>query len=223
MAPNETKSCLAFLVKYTYNATEGKCMTYVYGGCGGTANLFDSEAQCIAACPKKDAILQDSVDEGTESKDSKEACNQPLSSGPCFGFFRKFGFNSETGRCEWFVYGGCQGNNNNFNSARKCQDTCGGSEPLTDFHCEKKNCDWNLWGHYQAKNCKPVYERGECCPTRFECPENAPTSEPSCRYKGKTYSISEPMPEVTEHEPCLASCFCSAGYPDAGSAKVYDE
>ncbi|CAG0914995.1 unnamed protein product [Notodromas monacha] len=131
MAPNETKSCLAFLVKYTYNATEGKCMTYVYGGCGGTANLFDSEAQCIAACPKKDAILQDSVDEGTESKDSKEACNQPLSSGPCFGFFRKFGFNSETGRCEWFVYGGCQGNANNFNSARKCQDTCGGSEPLT--------------------------------------------------------------------------------------------
>lgn len=37
----------------------------------------------------------------------------------------------ENGRCEWFVYGGCRGNKNNFATPRECQDLCGGSEPLT--------------------------------------------------------------------------------------------
>ena len=28
------------------------CVSYIYGGCRGTANLHESEAECKAACPK---------------------------------------------------------------------------------------------------------------------------------------------------------------------------
>lgn len=30
---------------------EGQCEQIVYGGCDGTANLFESKAECEAACP----------------------------------------------------------------------------------------------------------------------------------------------------------------------------
>ena len=38
------------------------CITYLYGGCGGTENLFQTELACLAKCNKpgksKDFILQ---------------------------------------------------------------------------------------------------------------------------------------------------------------------
>jgi len=34
--------------------------------------------------------------------------------GPCIGRFTRYYYNTETGRCEEFVYGGCHGNENRF-------------------------------------------------------------------------------------------------------------
>jgi hypothetical protein len=39
-------------------------------------------------------------------------------------------FNAENNRCEAFLYGGCAGNDNNFESASECQRTCGGDAPV---------------------------------------------------------------------------------------------
>ena len=35
-------------------------------------------------------------------------------------------YNVETGLCEQFVYGGCDGNANNFATREECEATCGG-------------------------------------------------------------------------------------------------
>jgi hypothetical protein len=40
----------------------------------------------------------------------------------------RYYFNVTTVKCEKFIYGGCQGNENNFESESDCQDACG--EPL---------------------------------------------------------------------------------------------
>jgi len=54
------------------------------------------------------------------------ACSLPLKEGPCNAKFYRFFYNLQTKRCSVFVYGGCRGNNNNFESAEECQNACGG-------------------------------------------------------------------------------------------------
>jgi hypothetical protein len=49
-------------------------------------------------------------------------CSQPLETGPCKAHMPKFG--SANGKCVEFVYGGCQGNDNRFDSQAACEAAC---------------------------------------------------------------------------------------------------
>jgi hypothetical protein len=64
-------------------------------------------------------------------------CSLPQDSGVCLAYIPRFWFNSATGRCEAFVYGGCGGNENNFESASDCIDACA---PGTPNACSKTDC-----------------------------------------------------------------------------------
>jgi hypothetical protein len=52
-------------------------------------------------------------------------CAEPLDTGPCDAAIARYGFNPATLRCESFVYGGCAGNGNNFESFEACTAACG--------------------------------------------------------------------------------------------------
>jgi hypothetical protein len=52
-------------------------------------------------------------------------CSLPAKTGPCEAYFERFFHNAETGFCESFVYGGCEGNENNFETFEECQAACG--------------------------------------------------------------------------------------------------
>ena len=45
--------------------------------------------------------------------------------GPCKGHFPKHYYNSESGKCEIFIYGGCGGNANRFDTLEECKEECG--------------------------------------------------------------------------------------------------
>ncbi|XP_057556799.1 serum basic protease inhibitor-like [Hippopotamus amphibius kiboko] len=53
-------------------------------------------------------------------------CLQPPYTGPCKARKLMYFYNSKSGLCEVFVYGGCLGKSNNFHTAEKCIKTCGG-------------------------------------------------------------------------------------------------
>lgn len=61
-----------------------------------------------------------------------EQCHQPKETGRCFALFYRYAFNLDTHSCEEFIYGGCAGNSNNFESLELCEHTClGKAAPAT--------------------------------------------------------------------------------------------
>ena len=55
---------------------------------------------------------------------ASDVCTLVKDPGPCRAAFPRFYYNTETGQCEQFSYGGCMGNGNNFKSLQECQKIC---------------------------------------------------------------------------------------------------
>ena len=53
-----------------------------------------------------------------------DLCGLPLERGPCEAAISSWGYNPIKKRCEHFYYGGCHGNDNNFESKDKCERAC---------------------------------------------------------------------------------------------------
>ena len=53
----ETGPCKALFRKFFYNSTTDQCELFIYGGCGGNDNRFDTRSECISACGKQCCCL----------------------------------------------------------------------------------------------------------------------------------------------------------------------
>ena len=62
--------------------------------------------------------------------DPRVVCNASPETGPCLAYFPSFFYNSTSGKCERFVYGGCQGNANRFGTEQQCNNKCGQSHVI---------------------------------------------------------------------------------------------
>uniref|UniRef100_UPI003AAC3A58 collagen, type XXVIII, alpha 1a n=1 Tax=Centroberyx gerrardi TaxID=166262 RepID=UPI003AAC3A58 len=51
-------------------------------------------------------------------------CSQPLDPGPCRQYVVKWYYDPEANACAQFWYGGCQGNENNFDTEANCRNSC---------------------------------------------------------------------------------------------------
>ncbi|EYC10386.1 hypothetical protein Y032_0056g2718 [Ancylostoma ceylanicum] len=63
---------------------------------------------------------------------SSDPCTLPLDAGHCLAFIKRYGYNTAKGKCVEFVYGGCEGNENNFVSMENCEKECVGKGPNLD-------------------------------------------------------------------------------------------
>ncbi len=60
--------------------------------------------------------------------------------GTCRGSFEKWYFNEADGECHIFEYGGCDGNENNFNSKEACESKCMTQTPSSrGFEQQQRN------------------------------------------------------------------------------------
>ncbi|XP_046582005.1 actinia tenebrosa protease inhibitors-like [Haliotis rubra] len=96
--------CTEIFHRYHFNPATQKCQSFLYGGCGGNANNFQSITDCEKAC--------------------FPTCAEQSERGPCRAILNRYFFNAKTKTCDTFIYGSCGGNSNNFESISQCQDTC---------------------------------------------------------------------------------------------------
>ncbi|XP_064485676.1 thrombin inhibitor hemalin-like [Ornithodoros turicata] len=129
--------CRALVPRWFNNFTTGKCEEFDYGGCDGNANNFHTKQECEDTCkfvPKK-------------------ACTLEPEGGPCRAMIRRWHFNETDGRCKKFYYGGCSGNDNNFETRRECEDSCRRTKQL------KVNNYTNI---IYKMDCEPQPYKGNC-------------------------------------------------------------
>ncbi|EPY73082.1 hypothetical protein CB1_043681001 [Camelus ferus] len=210
--PTEPGPCMAFLHRWWYNKTSNTCSIFIYGGCKGNNNNFQSQAICENFCPPKKMVtsLTDQVQteptltrskgsvrsdvwllecqavpgqkvqkqellskqeflvlvppvgpvapkmgfsgllpilvpfillEGVQEPGLVEAfhnvCILPKEPGRCLAYLPRWWYDAQNKVCSQFIYGGCQGNSNNFQSQAVCQAICPKrSKPVTRNVCK---------------------------------------------------------------------------------------
>lgn len=122
--------CRAQIPRWGFDAQTGACERFLWSGCGGNANRFETRAECETAC----AVV---------------ACEQRIEPGPCDAQIARWAFDAEQGACVRFVYGGCSGNANNFETEEACLESCGGQVDVCSLPAEAGPCDAAIprWYH----------------------------------------------------------------------------
>ncbi|XP_041935502.1 amyloid beta (A4) precursor protein b isoform X1 [Alosa sapidissima] len=81
-----------------------------------------SEQTSIAMTTTTTTTTTESVEEVV-----REVCWAPADRGACSNKLKRWYFIAETGRCAQFIFGGCGGNRNNFDSEEYCMSVCSSS------------------------------------------------------------------------------------------------
>ncbi len=103
-------------------------------------------------------------------------CGQEPESGPCLAAFQRWYFDRESGGCRTFTWGGCGGNDNNFESAELCKEMCGGATPCGDTSCRPhQKC--RLFEDTARRPCRVLRRHlRRISPARAAVPASSPTS-----------------------------------------------
>ncbi|XP_026315034.1 papilin isoform X7 [Hyposmocoma kahamanoa] len=149
--PKVKGACQGYHLRWYFDSAREQCGQFVFGGCLGNANNFESRELCQEHC---------------EPARGDDVCKLPIEQGSCAGNFGRWGFNAESGQCEQFVWGGCEGNGNRFGSEAACNLRCNPpgeqkpqcSEPQLVGNCTEKQA---VWSFSQTENrCVPFYYTG---------------------------------------------------------------
>ncbi|GAB6024412.1 hypothetical protein CHUAL_009577 [Chamberlinius hualienensis] len=109
LQPVDNGMCRAAFSRYFFNSTSSMCQPFVYGGCLGNDNNFETNEQCEEECSHKVKV---------------SACEEPKKIGSCRASMKRWYFDKVTQKCQQFIYGGCDGNGNNFETKRQCESVC---------------------------------------------------------------------------------------------------
>lgn len=107
MLPYASGNCQERHRRYYYDRGYGVCSPFLYTGCDGNENNFETREDCESLC------------DGAVS-----TCDLAPLYGRCSENITKWHFDAYAQECREFEYSGCEGNKNNFDDKRSCQNAC---------------------------------------------------------------------------------------------------
>ncbi|KAF4522622.1 hypothetical protein B566_EDAN003604 [Ephemera danica] len=213
--PVTTGRCDAIIPRYAYYKDQGECREFMYGGCGGNANNFQTLNDCQVAClPNRNT--REVVEESSD-KPVKDEANNPVEA-------------TSIANCSEAVAANANGpaevTTTNANrpveavTASNANDTSIQTESEVQHEIsEEKKCparcpNYFYISHYEELGCEAIFDDSDkCCPARYNCSSRGELDSDKCYYKGRTYNMNEDLPEDTSH-PCSVHCSCRQSYFD---------
>lgn len=118
MIPRAVRTLIAFAVVFispvsvlAADERQNVCLKLIEQKCNGEASA---------------QVMDDCLEKGILTCVVPDHCLQPSKIGMCRAAFPRFFFDATSGSCESFLYGGCGGNENNFETKKACQHSCSG-------------------------------------------------------------------------------------------------
>ncbi|XP_077481992.1 WAP, Kazal, immunoglobulin, Kunitz and NTR domain-containing protein 2 [Stigmatopora argus] len=110
--PFSTKDCGSDIekVNWLFDSQSNNCLSFTYCHTSGQqpSKLFETYEKCMECCGPELA----------------GPCELPSLQGPCKAYEPRWAYSSILRQCQSFIYGGCGGNDNNFESKEACEEVC---------------------------------------------------------------------------------------------------
>lgn len=138
--------CDGYVKQFYYDRRTDSCYEFDYSGCQGNKNRFQDQVSCEIKCKQRPSLpvspeIVTTVTPPTEQPKSP-ICLAPADPGSCDGTITAYYYDAQQQMCQAFLYGGCDGNANKFQTEEQCERLCG------KFHGQGKS--WCSWGRNQV-------------------------------------------------------------------------
>ncbi|CAK1550993.1 unnamed protein product [Leptosia nina] len=116
--PLERGPCAGKNIRWGFVPSTRRCAPFIWGGCQGNANRFDTEAACMHRCHPPNTL--------------PAKCAREQDGGNCTDKHPMWWFSQTENTCKPFYYSGCGGNENRFATKQDCMDVC----PSVSGYCK---------------------------------------------------------------------------------------
>lgn len=117
--------------QYYYDHRTDSCYDFEYSGCQGNKNRFQDRESCERKCKQKASPTEAApnvtvtMPPPAEGVSKSPICYMAVNSGSCNADITAYYYDPHSQMCQAFLYGGCEGNANRFQTEEQCERLCG--------------------------------------------------------------------------------------------------